>query len=519
MRISQSRTLQISLFATGCSGIVAEFVLSTLATYLIGNATFQWTMIMSIMLFAMGLGSRYSRFFEKNILDTFILVEFLLSALCAMSAVITFGLSSQMESRELVIYPLAFFIGGLIGLEIPLVTRLNSIYQELRTNISSVLEMDYFGSLLGGILFAFVFLPLLGFIYTPVLLGSVNFIVASWLMWRFFNITEQKRLLITGFSLCLITIICAAIFASPMILFSEQKKYKDTIIYSKQTKYQKIVITKWKEHHWLYINGQEQFSSFDEERYHEPLVHPAMQLAPSRENILILGGGDGLAAREVLKYKDVKSLTLVDLDPVMTDLGRNHPVMVKLNNKSLNHEKIHILNMDASAFLDKNRIFFNVIIIDLPDPDSMDIMHLYSDAFYREVKRNLAVQGIMVTQATSPYFARKAFLCINKTIASAGFRTLPYHNQVPTLGEWGWVLACKAEEPRRISLKKEALGLKFNNINTDFLNNDAMIAMLHFGKDVFKADSQESIKNNITINTKTHPVLYKYYAQGDWGIY
>ncbi len=517
MHISKSRTLQISLFATGCSGIVAEFVLSTLATYLMGNATFQWTMIMSIMLFAMGLGSRYSRFFKKNLLDTFILVEFFLSGLCAASAVIAFGLSSQIESREIIIYPLAFSIGGLIGLEIPLVTRLNSIYQELRTNISSVLEMDYFGSLLGGLLFAFVFLPLLGFVYTPVLLGTVNFMVASWLMWRFFNITTQKRKLIAGFFICLITIVCAAVFAKPMILFSEQKKYKDTIIYSQQTRYQKIVMTKWKSHYWLYINGQEQFSSFDEERYHEPLVHPAMQLAPSHENILILGGGDGLAAREVLKYQDVKSLTLVDLDPVMTGLGKDHPVLKKLNKNSLTHEKIKILNMDASMFLEKNKIFFNVIIIDLPDPDSMDIMHLYSDSFYREVKNNLTVQGIMVTQASSPYFAQKAFLCINKTISSAGFTTLPYHNQVPTLGDWGWILACKKDKTHGLSLKTRALGLKFENIDTSFLNNGIMASMMHFGKGVFEHD--DTHKEDLSINTKTHPVLYRYYSQGEWGIY
>ncbi len=512
---SKSRALQISLFATGCSGIVAEFVLSTLATYLIGNATFQWTMIMSIMLFAMGLGSRFSRYFENHLFDTFVFVEFTLSCLCALSAVISFGLSVQIESNEIVIYPLAFFIGTLIGLEIPIVTRLNSEYQELRANISSVLEMDYFGSLLGGVAFAFVFLPYLGFAYTPVLLGSINFIVASWLLWSFFNLAYFKKSLIFSFAICLAVIGCAAFFAKDMILFSEQKKYKDTIIYSKQTKYQKIVITKWKKYYWLYINGQEQFSTYDEERYHEPLVHPAMKIASNHSDILILGGGDGLAAREIFKYSDVKSLTLVDLDPVMTDLAKNYPVLKRINSGSMSDKRIHIINMDGSAFLNKTKKIFDIVFIDLPDPDSMDLMHLYSYSLYNNIKTHLARGGVLVTQATSPFFANKAFLCINKTIGAAGFSTLPYHNQVPTLGEWGWVLGVNKRDLTAGKLKAIALHLKFNDIKTRFLNHDAMISMIYFGKETFN----NNVTDKISINTEPDPVLYMYYQQGSWGIY
>ena len=544
--LDKSRTLQLSLFATGCSGIVSEFVLSTLATYLMGNATFQWTMIMSIMLFAMGVGSRYSRHFTAHLLDTFIFSEFLLSALCALSSVLAFGLSTQIESRELVIYPLAFSIGFLIGLEIPLVTRLNSTYQELRTNISSVLEMDYFGSLLGGILFAFVFLPFLGFVYTPILLGTINFIVASWLMWRFLELTHRKKYLISAFGLCLIILIAASFLARPMILYNEQKRYKDTIIYAKQTRYQKIVMTKWKSHYWLYINGQEQFSTYDEERYHEPLVHPAMQLTGARDHILVLGGGDGLAVREILKYPDVKSITLVDLDPVMTELAKTHPVLTKINRHAMTHDKVTVKNMDGAMFLTQTDRLFDVILIDLPDPDSMDIMHLYSLSFYRELKRHLTRQGVMVTQATSPYFSRKAFLSIFKTVQAANLVAIPLHNQVPTLGEWGWVLAMKPathlshdQSNLETELLQRVLDLSFKGIETRFINRDAVISMTHFGKGLF--DNNQNIKllpekreigktenfhrktpflkNDIKINRQENPVLFKYYQQGAWEIY
>ncbi|SMC68957.1 spermidine synthase [Desulfocicer vacuolatum DSM 3385] len=511
---SRSRTLQIALFATGCSGIVAEFVLSTLATYLMGNATFQWTMIMSIMLFAMGVGSAYSRHFKTRLLDTFVFVEFTLSSLCSVSAMLCFGLSPLLESRELVIYPLAFGIGFLIGLEIPIVTRLNSQYEALRTNISKVLEMDYFGSLIGGILFAFVFLPVLGFIYTPVLLGGINFLVASWLLWRFFDLTTYKKTLVGSFITVLLLMGTSLWFAGDIVAFSEQKKYKDTIIYAVQTKFQKIVITRWKKDYWLFINGQEQFSTFDEEKYHEPIVHPAMAMAPSRKKVLILGGGDGLAAREVLKYADVESLTLVDLDPVMTELATHHPILSKINNKAFSHEKTTIVNGDGALFLEKSPQLYNVIIIDLPDPDSMDLMHLYSHHFYHTVKAHLSRGGVMITQASSPFFARKAFLCINKTIQAAGFSTLPMHNAIPTLGQWGWILAVDKKLISAKALKEVASQLTFDNVETRFLSQGAMVSMIHFGKGVFDVTNEK-----IKINTSQFPVLYRYYHQGTWGVY
>jgi len=479
-----------------------------------GNATFQWTMVMSIMLFAMGMGSAYSRHFKTRLLDTFVLVEFTLSTFCSISAILCFGLSPHLDSRELVIYPLAFCIGFLIGLEIPIVTRLNSQYEALRTNISKVLEMDYFGSLIGGILFAFIFLPVLGFIYTPVLLGTINFLVAGWLLWRFFHLITHKKTLVCSFITVLLILGASLWFAKDIISFSEQKKYKDTIIYSVQTKFQKIVMTRWKKDYWLFINGQEQFSTYDEEKYHEPLVHPAMALANSHENILILGGGDGLAAREVLKYPDVGTLTLVDLDPVMTDLATHHPILSRINRNAFSNKKVTIINEDGAAFLEKSQHLYNVILIDLPDPDSMDLMHLYSYHLYRTVKAHLTRGGVMVTQATSPFFARKAFLCINKTIQAAGFTTLPIHNAIPTLGQWGWVLAVDKNLISPAALKKMACQLTFNTMETRFINQDAMMSMVHFGKGVFHLK-----KDKIEINTSQFPVLYKYYHQGTWGVY
>jgi spermidine synthase len=509
--------LKICLFVTGCAGIVAEFVLSTLATYLIGNAIFQWTIVMSLMLFAMGLGSRFSRLVRRNLLDAFILIEFCLSILCAVSALLTYTLAAFLSNISLFVYVLALIIGCLIGLEIPLVTRLNDAYEELRINISNVMEKDYYGALLGGLVFAFLALPNLGLTYTPIVLGSLNFMVATILLWRFYEFIEQGRLLITACLISFILLISLAFLAKPIILYGEQVKYKDKVIYSGQTAYQKIVMTRWRQYYWLYINGQEQFSTFDEEKYHEPLVHPALKLSSDHAHILILGGGDGLALREVLKYPAVQTVTLVDLDPVMTDLARNHPVLRHINQGAMADPKVIVKNMDAAVFLEKHpETRYGAIIIDLPDPDSIDLMHLYSQRFYRNLKYHLTRGGVVVTQATSPVFSNKAFLCIQKTFQSAGYTTLAYHNSIPTMGEWGWVLGVVSNDCRSDQLKQRLMAADFSDVKTRYVNHDAMVAMLHFGKGILENTESEKIDINLEIS----PVLHRYYLSGaSWNFY
>lgn len=503
------------MLATGCAGIVAEFVLSTLATYLIGNAIVQWTLVMSLMLFAMGLGSRLSRHFNRHLLDTFIMVEFSLSLLCALAAEVAYGLSAYTNYIALIIYGQAFVIGGLIGLEIPLVTRLNQAYEELRINISGVMEKDYYGALLGGLIFAFVALPYFGLTYTPIALGGVNFLVAAVLLFRFHSLVRRKRLLLGLAGLCAVLLVTLALVAEPVIQYGEQRKYRDKVIYAQQTPYQKIVLTQWKDYYWLFINGQEQFSTYDEEKYHEPLVHPAMQLAVNTADVLILGGGDGLALREILKYPAVRAVTLVDLDPAMTELAASHDVLRRINRDALHDAKVKVVNADAAEFLSRDNRLYSVIIVDLPDPDSVDLMHVYALDFYRQIKRHLVRGGVMVTQATSPYFSKKAFLCINKTMQAAGLATLPYHNQVPTMGEWGWVLGVDRQDITPARLKHAVLNLSFADLPTRFVNREAMTAMVHFGKGIFDSE----VANTIRINTQHNPVLYRYYLDGSWGVY
>lgn len=512
------RFLQIAIFITGCAGIVAEYVLSTLATYLLGNGVFQWAMVMSLMLFAMGIGSRLSRYIRFNLFDSFLLAEFVLSILCALSAVVSYSVAAHISqpSTAIIIYIHSMLIGCLIGMEIPLVTRINEQYASLRVNISSIMEKDYFGALVGGVFFVFVALPYLGMTYTPVVLGSINFIVASMLIFGYFKILKRKRIIIVSGVLSLVIIVLIFAFAKPVILFSEQKKYSDKIIYYEQTRYQKIVMTRWKNNVWLYLNGQEQFSTYDEQRYHEPLVHPAMNLSGSRERVLVMGGGDGLAVREILKYKDVKKIDLVDLDEKMTDLAKNHPVLTSINQGSMNSPKLNIHNSDGLSFLENNNEIYNVIIIDFPDPDTMDLMHLYSRHFYKMIKKHLASDGIFVTQASSPFFSPYAFLSIRKTIDASGFISIPYHQHIATMGDWGWVIASGEKRfNNHKNFKKAFRAIDLKDLDSRFINEDILDSMLVFGKDVFSKIDMDRIK----INTKTNPVLYQYYTRGRWEIY
>ena len=509
----RGRILKFCLLATGAAGLVAEYVLCTLATYILGNAVLQWTVVISLMLFAMGLGARATRRLIGNLLDKFIFAELTLTVLCGGSAVLSYSLYGSTNAIALVIYGLAMAVGFLVGLEIPLVTRINESYEELRVNIASVMEYDYFGALIGGVFFAFLALPRLGLVHTPIVLACVNLLVAALLAGRFRGSLRYRSPIALAFCLVGLVMVFLALFSQPIILYGEQRLYKDKIIYAEQSRYQKIVLTRWKGDCWLFINGNEQFSSFDEERYHEPLVHPAMSLPLPRPQVLLLGGGDGLALREVLKYEDVASVTLVDLDPAMTTLASTHPVLLDLNEGSLRDPRVKVVNRDAAAYLADTPGVFHRIIIDLPDPNSIELGRLYSVEFYRLCLRSLARGGVAVTQATSPIFSRRAFGCILKTMREAGFACVPYHNQVPTLGEWGWVLGMDAGETDEADLRKALLGLTFERVPTRFLNREALVSMLHFGKGVFDDYGR------LEVNRKSHPVLTEYYRRGKWDFY
>jgi len=493
---------------------VAEYILSTLATYFIGDSATQWSLIVSVMLFSMGLGSRFSKYFNENLLVKFIAIEFSLSILVSFASLFAYTAAGYTEYVGLIIYGLSILIGILIGLEIPLVIRLNEEFESLRINVASVMEKDYLGSLVGGLFFAFVGLPILGLTYTPFILGMVNFVVAIllFLVVKDALKIKAKSLISLAAVIVFAMISTGAYYASPIILQGEQARYKDKVVFEKQSKYQRIVITQWKNGYWLYINGNQQLSTIDEDKYHEPLIHPALNIIQERKHILVLGGGDGCAVREILKYPDVEKITLVDLDSVMTNMGKYNPILRELNEDAFHHPKLEIINTDAFNFMEKGENYYDAIIVDLPDPRSVELNRLYTLQFYQLCHLKLKKHGVLLTQAGSPYYATKAFLCIDKTMAAAGFTTQKMHNQVITLGEWGWVMGVKSW-PEEKDLKAALQQMEFT-IPTRWLNQDAMLMMCNFGKNIYEATN-----DSIAINQIQNPVLYRYYLKGNWDLY
>ena len=507
--LSPKRVIQACVLATGLAGIVAEYSLSTLASYLLGNTLYQWALTISVFLFAMGLGSRVTRFVTRRLAEAFITAEMALSLVIAVAVPICYTMAGWPEWTEATIYSFTLLTGLLIGTEIPLIVRLNSEYEELSLNLSNVLEKDYIGALLGGLFFAFVGLPKLGIVYMPLILGAVNFSVAMLFIAVF---RHRLNLKVWGPAAGTVTaaFLLLAITVQPIVRFAEQRRFKDVVIYDEQTPYQKIVMTRWHNDIWLYLDGHEQFSTYDEARYHESLVHPPLLAAEQRRDILILGGGDGLAAREVLKYPDVEHLTIVELDPAMTRLAKEHPLLNSANVGALNDPRVEVINTDAHQFIQRTDRMWDVILADFPDPRAPALERLYSVEFYRLCRERIRPGGVMATQATSPIFAKEAFWCIYKTMESAGWQAAGWHAHVPSLGEWGWVMGGGLDHRALLArLAAESKRLP----QTRFLTPEVLRSLF-----VFSPEDRLELAN-LRVNAEIRPILNEYYRKGDWALF
>ena len=428
------------LIIAGC-GILYELLLSSISSYFLGNSILQFSFTIGLFMFFMGVGSYLSKYIQNNLFDTFINIEIILGFIGGISATALY--LSYAYTKQYYLYNILFIalLGLLIGLEIPIVARIISKYSSLKETVAKVFSFDYIGALAASLLFPLVLLPWLGVIKTAFLIGIINLIIALYNAWFFRKLLQNGIIQATVSGLLILFFAVAMFFSSKIDDKLEQKIYQDKIIFSKQTKYQKLVLTRWNNDYRLFINGAIQFSSSDEYRYHESLVHLPMLLSASNENILILGGGDGMVVREVLKYPDVKNIHLVDLDPEITKLAKENQIFRDLNKNSLHDNRLKVYNQDAYNFIKKSSDVYSVIIIDLPDPNDTGLGKLYTKEFYKMLSGRLDAGGIVVTQSTSPYFAPTAFWCIKHTIDSVFSHVIPYQTNVPTFGIWGFVMA------------------------------------------------------------------------------
>ena len=396
-------------------------------------------------LFAMGVGSYLSRFFERQLVAHFLRIELLVGLIGGLMPAALFALQSLAStSFRFALYLLVFVIGVLVGLEIPLVMRLLKRQGHgLSQLVSQVLTFDYLGALAVAIAFPLLLVPQLGLIRTGAFFGLMNALVAVWALLLF---RAELRLFKAHALACALTIaalLAAFAGADRVTTWAEDRFYADSVLYSETSAYQRVVVTSSKQGVRLFLNGNLQFHSRDEYRYHEALVHPAMAAQGAPKKVLVLGGGDGLAAREILRYPSVEQITLVDLDPHVTQLFSTQPLLRALNRDSLLSPKLEVINADAFGWLEQNADTYDVIVVDFPDPTNFSIGKLYTASFYRLIDQHLSAAGFAVVQTTSPLIARKSFWTVATTIEAAGLTTTPYHAHVPSFGEWGFILASR----------------------------------------------------------------------------
>ena len=438
--------LLAATFAIAAAGLVYELIAGAVSSYLLGDSVTQFSFVIGFFLTAMGIGAWLSRFVAA-LERTFVVTQIALGLVGGFSAAILFFAYAVVDNYQPILLLVCLVAGALVGLEIPLITRILQRRGPLSVNLANVLALDYVGALAAAVAFPLVLAPQLGLIAASLLMGLLNLLVAG------LAIAFYRQLI--GVALCGALAVAIALTGTAFALSDrlvgmvEARLYDDEIVLARDTPYQRIVITRQGERYRLFLNGGLQFDTFDEYRYHEALVHPAMIAAPRRSQILVLGGGDGMAVREVLRYRDVEAVTLVDLDPDVTGLFLNHPDLVRLNGGALSDQRVRIVNADAWAYLRDDDQLYDVVIIDLPDPHALSLSKLYSREFYATLIQRLPADGVIVTQATSPLFAREAFWSIHRTLAETAspylvggsLTTRPYHVYVPSFGEWGFVLA------------------------------------------------------------------------------
>ena len=456
-RLARATLLAVVFLCAAC-GLVYELALVSLGSFLIGNTATQATIVLAVMVFAMGIGSLSAKPLQRWPVTWFAAVELTLALLGGLSVMALYAAFAYLSLYTAALVVVAFVLGLLIGAEIPLLMVLLQRIrrQDAGSAVADLFAADYIGALLGGLAFPFLLLPAFGQLRGAIVVGLINAVAGVLLVVVLFRRDLSRRGLAAvgaGATTVITLLVAAFAYSGTFEVTARQALYRDPIVFAQRTPYQEIVMTsapslRGAEDIRLFLNGDLQFASPDEYRYHESLVHPAMANRPRR--VLILGAGDGLALREVLTYP-TESVTLVELDPVIIRLAQTDSRLTRLNRGSMTDSRARVIAADAFNWLRTTDEKFDAIIVDLPDPDETATAKLYSTEFYALVAAHLAPGGVVTVQAGSPYFAPRSFWCIGATLADAGLTVLPYHVDVPSFGDWGFFLAARTKPTLRMA--------------------------------------------------------------------
>ncbi|MCQ4204633.1 polyamine aminopropyltransferase [Streptomyces coelicoflavus] len=428
------------VFVCAACGLVYELELVALASYLIGDSVTQASVVLSVMVFAMGIGSLAAKRLRGLAAAGFGALEAVLALVGGSSAMVLYavfawtggwgGLWADGPRVLLVAFSLA--IGVLIGAEVPLLMEL---IQRVRRQdpggaVADLFAADYVGALVGGLAFPFVLLPFLGQLTGALLTGTVNAVVGAALVLGLFrrDLTRRARwLLLTANAVVLALLATATVLADDFERAARQAVYGQDVRVAVRTDVQEVVLTGDADGRPLdlFLDGRLRVRGSDERRYHEALVHPAMSGPHAR--VLVLGGGDGLAVREVLRHPGVRRVDVVELDPQLARLARQDPGLSTLNEHAYGDARVHVAPGDAFHRLRSTpSATYDVVISDLPDPSVTASTKLYSQEFYGLLRRVLAPDGRLVVHAGPVLAAPRAFWTVDATLRAAGLRTVAY---------------------------------------------------------------------------------------------
>lgn len=547
--LSGKDALLLGIMAVGAAcGIVYEYLLAHYAGRVLGSVDVAVYGMIGVMVASMGMGAFYARTIS-NPYTGFAWLEAIISVIGGTSILLmagvvsyafvlpnelqqTFGLDPSViadggpvhalrEVSKVVPYLLGAILGFFIGMEIPFIARIREdLYERVENNAGTVYGVDYIGGGVGAAIWVTVCLS------QPIIISAaatalLNLLLGTIFIVKFWHKVRWSALLALTKVVVAMLLVAVLLKGEEWVNSMNSMLYKDKVVYSNNTRFQNIVVTErviggvGQPILSLYINGRLQFSSADEDIYHAMLVSPAMLASARNENVLVIGGGDGLAVRDILRYQP-SSVTLVDLDPDMTKLftGRDESAefwlskrLTDLNGGALNDPKVSVINEDAFLYVEHlvaQQQVFDTIIVDLPDPSHPDLNKLYSVYFYRQLSNLLSGDGALVVQSTSPYHSKNAFLSIGKTVNEAGLNGQQYHTNVPSFGEWGWTIASKigASPLQRIKSADSA------DVNNEVVDHDFIVGAFTFPKPFFDQ------LRNVKVNRLNSPVLYTYHSDG-----
>ena len=450
-----SRLLLATVFAVAVCTLVYELLAGAVSSYLLGNSILYFSLVVGVFLFAMGVGSFLSRFVRAQLLRTFLLLEIGVAFLGGSSALILFFCFPYPAAYLPVLLGLCAGVGVLSGVEVPLVIRiLRERGGSLDLSASNVMSADYLGGLAGSLAFPLLILPQLGLLRGALAVGLLNMAVV-WLGLVGFRRELGRQRALSALALLVTAALGAGLLGSSWLVErAEERNLPDRIVFTHNTARQRVIVTKFREDLRVFAGGELRLSTLDAHRSSESLVHPALSSVLSRHKILLIGGDDGLSARECLRYEDLQQLDLLIQDPELHALFRPEGPLAHLSGAALSDPRVRRLEGDPASFLRASQELYDAILIELPEPVSEERASFYTASFYAAAAARLSPGGALSVRCSSPWWAPEVFWCVIATLESAGLQVRPYQVTIPSLGQRGFALAGRSR-PELVAPKVE----------------------------------------------------------------